>query len=95
MPPVRLARRMFAGSEVAFFDSLRIGIPAVCRSEIMSVDRRQGSRGDLILVRVSDEIGQNGSVCIKTVLLARRFVQHQRFGTGMLARTQHFFIHTE
>ncbi len=65
MPPVHLPRRMFAGSEVTFLAPLKIGIPASCISEIVSVDRRKGSRGDLILVRVSDDIGQDGRSCIK------------------------------
>lgn len=56
---------MFAGSEVTFLAPLKIGIPASCISEIVSVDRRKGSRGDLILVRVSDDIGQDGRSCIK------------------------------
>jgi 3-methylfumaryl-CoA hydratase len=65
MPPVRLPRRMFAGSEVHFIAPLRIGMPATCRSEIVSVDLRKSGRGDLILVRVADEVGQDGSVCIR------------------------------
>lgn len=65
MPPVRLPRRMFAGSEAHFVSPLRIGVPASCRSEIVSVDLRQSGRGDLILVRVLDEISQHGSLCIK------------------------------
>ena len=72
MPPVHLPRRMFAGSEVTFLAPLKIGIPASCISEIVSVDRRKGSRGDLILVRVSDDIGQDGRSCIKE--RARSFI---------------------
>lgn len=67
IPPVRLPRRMFAGSEIQFVSPLQIGISARCVSEIVSVDRRKGSGGDLVLVRVEDKISQNNTLCIKEV----------------------------
>ncbi len=67
MPPVRLPRRMFAGSEMNFVSPLKIGMAAVCQSEIVSVDLRKGGRGDLVLVRVADTISQNGNICINEV----------------------------
>ena len=65
MPPVRLPRRMFAGSDASFVGSLRMGVPSFCHSEILSVDRRQGRAGELVLVRVGDQIGQDGTICIR------------------------------
>lgn len=67
MPPVRLPRRMFAGSEMTFHAPIRIGIAATCVSEVVSVDRRKGSRGDLVLVRVADTVSQDGAPCIEEV----------------------------
>jgi 3-methylfumaryl-CoA hydratase len=67
MPPVRLPRRMFAGSEIEFVSPLQIGLSARCISEVVSVDRRKGSTADLVLVRVEDRISQNETLCIKEV----------------------------
>lgn len=64
LPPVRLPRRMFAGSEMKFISPLRIGIKAVCESEVVSVDLRQGRSGDLVIVRIADRIMQDGRRCI-------------------------------
>lgn len=64
LPPVRLPRRMFAGSAMKFLSPLKIGGVASCESEVVSVDLRQGSRGDLVLVRVADRIMQRGTLCI-------------------------------
>lgn len=65
LPPVRLPRRMFAGSEMKFLAPLKIGVAAVCESAVVSVDLRQGSRGDLVLVRVADKIVQAGKTCVE------------------------------
>jgi 3-methylfumaryl-CoA hydratase len=67
MPPVRLPRRMFAGSEIHFLSPLRIEVQAYRISEILSVDRRKGNSGDLVLVRVGDTISQNDTPCIKEI----------------------------
>lgn len=67
LPPVRLPRRMFAGSEMRFLSPLRIGMPARCVSKVLSVDRRKGTSGDLVLVRVEDRIDQGGAPCIEEV----------------------------
>lgn len=64
LPPVRLPRRMFAGSEMQFVSQLKIGVPARSESEVVSVDLRKGTKSDLVLVRVADTISQNGKTCI-------------------------------
>lgn len=65
LPPVRLPRRMFAGSEMKFLSPLKIGVAASCESAVVSVDLRQGKGGDLVLVRVADKIAQGGKTCIE------------------------------
>jgi 3-methylfumaryl-CoA hydratase len=64
MPPVRLQRRMFASADATFIAPLAIGTDAELQSEVISVDHRKGSQGDLVLVRVNDSISQNGAACI-------------------------------
>lgn len=58
LPPVRLPRRMFAGSSLNFHRLLMIGMPATRISRIASVDHRSGKGGDLIFVRVASSISQ-------------------------------------
>ena len=65
MPPVRLPRRMFAGSDVRFLHSLKIGHAVTRVSRIVSVEHRHGKTGDLIFVRVSITISQADRVCIE------------------------------
>jgi 3-methylfumaryl-CoA hydratase len=65
LPPVRLPRRMFAGSEMKFLGPLKIGVAGACESEVVSVDLRQGKAGDLVIIRVADRIVQGGQLCIE------------------------------
>lgn len=61
LPPVRLPRRMFAGSTLKFHSPLSIGSPATRRSRIASVDHRRGKSGDLVFVRVAAIVSQQGA----------------------------------
>jgi 3-methylfumaryl-CoA hydratase len=65
MPPVKLPRRMFAGSDLRFLQPLQIGETVTRDSRIVSVEHRHGKTGDLVFVRVAIEIGQAGKVCIE------------------------------
>jgi 3-methylfumaryl-CoA hydratase len=65
MPPVRLPRRMFAGSDVRFPHPLKIGQAVTRVSRITSVEHRYGKTGDLIFVVVSIIISQADRVCIE------------------------------
>jgi len=65
LPPVRLPRRMFAGSDLAFHAPLRIGKAVTCVSRIASVDLRSGKSGPLIFVRVAMTLSQGDAVCIE------------------------------
>lgn len=65
MPPVRLPRRMFAGSDIRFLRFLQIAQAVTRVSRIVSVEHRRGKTGDLVFVRLSISISQADTVCIK------------------------------
>jgi 3-methylfumaryl-CoA hydratase len=65
MPPVRLPRRMFAGSDVRFSHLLKIGQAVTRVSRIASVEHRHGKSGDLVFVTVSIIISQADRICIE------------------------------
>jgi len=65
LPPVRLPRRMFAGSDIRFPGELTIGRAAVRKSTIAAVDHRRGRTGDLVFVRVQSTIAQDDAPCIE------------------------------
>jgi 3-methylfumaryl-CoA hydratase len=65
MPPVRLPRRMFAGSDIRFLGVVVVGREAVRRSNIVAVDHRRGRSGELVFVRVQSTITQSNAPCIE------------------------------
>jgi 3-methylfumaryl-CoA hydratase len=56
LPPVPLPRRMWAGGELEFFDSLRVGDEVTKTSRIADVTMKSGSSGILCFVSVNHEI---------------------------------------
>ncbi|WOH83170.1 MaoC family dehydratase N-terminal domain-containing protein [Bradyrhizobium sp. BEA-2-5] len=56
LPPVPLPRRMWAGGEIEFLDSLRIGDEAKRTSKIVDVTVKSGSTGTLCFVSVDHEV---------------------------------------
>jgi 3-methylfumaryl-CoA hydratase len=56
LPPVPLPRRMWAGGELEFFDSLRVGDEVTRASRIKDVTLKTGSTGTLCFVSVDHEI---------------------------------------
>ena len=62
MPPVPLPRRMWAGSDFAFHEPLRIGDMLSRTSTIAEVKEKSGRTGSLIFVKVRHEIRRNGSL---------------------------------
>lgn len=52
VPPIPLARRMWAGSRLRFLTPLRIGQAAERRSEINAIEEKQGRSGTLVFVTV-------------------------------------------
>lgn len=65
MPPVRLPRRMFAGSDLRFLKPLQIGQEVTRLSRIASVEHRRGKSGDLVFVQVSMAVSQGDTTCIE------------------------------
>lgn len=52
LPPVPLPRRMWAGGRIEFLRPLRVGEIMVRKSEILSVEPKQGKSGSLVFVTV-------------------------------------------
>jgi 3-methylfumaryl-CoA hydratase len=65
MPPVKLPRRMFAGSKVGFRAPLVAGREATKVTEITSVDYRQGKSGGLVFVRLHISVLQRDALCVE------------------------------
>jgi len=63
VPPIALPRRMFAGARLTFDGELRIGEPARRTSTITGLDVKQGRTGELIFLRIRNEmVGAHGSI---------------------------------
>jgi 3-methylfumaryl-CoA hydratase len=65
MPPVRLPRRMFAGSDIKFLRPLKIGQEVTRSSRIASVEHRRGKSGELVFVGLSISLSQADTVCLE------------------------------
>jgi 3-methylfumaryl-CoA hydratase len=64
LPPVPLPRRMWAGGELEFLDTLRVGDEATRKSEIADVTMKTGSTGTLCFVAVNHVITTARGVAI-------------------------------
>jgi 3-methylfumaryl-CoA hydratase len=62
MPPVPLPRRMWAGSDFEFHESLQIGDALQRTSTIVDVKEKSGRTGSLIFVKVKHEIRRNNQL---------------------------------
>ena len=61
LPPVKLPRRMWAGSRLAFHQPLRVGERVAQRSVVAAVVEKHGRRGPMVLVTVRHLVsGPNG-----------------------------------
>lgn len=65
LPPVPLPRRMWAGGRVDYLADLPIGALVEKRSEIASIDRKVGKRGELVFVTVRHTLSADGTACIR------------------------------
>ncbi|MCS3447021.1 MULTISPECIES: FAS1-like dehydratase domain-containing protein [Bradyrhizobium] len=65
LPPVPLPRRMWAGGELEFFDSLRIGDEAKRTSKIADVTVKSGSTGTLCFVSVNHEVTTSRGLAVR------------------------------
>jgi len=65
LPPVPLPRRMWAGGELQFFDTLRVGDEQRRNSRIADVTVKKGSSGILCFVSVEHEVTTQRGVAIR------------------------------
>jgi 3-methylfumaryl-CoA hydratase len=65
LPPVPLPRRMWAGGELEFLDSLRVGDEATRTSRIADVTVKAGSTGTLCFVAVEHVVTTSRGVAIR------------------------------
>ena len=65
LPPVPLPRRMWAGGELQFFDTLRVGDEQRRNSRIADVTVKKGSSGTLCFVSVEHEVTTPRGVAIR------------------------------
>ncbi|WP_110240904.1 FAS1-like dehydratase domain-containing protein [Nocardioides gilvus] len=65
LPPVGLPRRMFAGGEVSWLRSPRVGEQVRTESRVTSVSDKTGRSGPLVLVVVESQVfGEDGGLCL-------------------------------
>jgi 3-methylfumaryl-CoA hydratase len=65
LPPVPLPRRMWAGGELEFIDTLRVGDEVTRTSRIKDVTLKSGSTGTLCFVSVDHEIATPRGIAIR------------------------------
>ena len=65
LPPVPLPRRMWAGGELEFFDTLRVGDESKRWSRIADVTMKTGSTGVLCFVSVEHEVTTPRGIAIR------------------------------
>src|SRR6201982_2015517 len=65
LPPVPLPRRMWAGGELEFLDTLRVGAEPKRSSRISDVTRKTGSTGTLCFVSVAHEVTTPRGIAIR------------------------------
>ena len=79
LPPVPLPRRMWAGGEIQFFDTLRVGDEVQRNSRILDVTVKTGSTGTLCFVAVEHEIE---SLRRGTAILERQDIVYREITTA-------------
>jgi 3-methylfumaryl-CoA hydratase len=65
LPPVPLPRRMWAGGELQFFDTLRVGDASTRKSRISDVTMKIGSTGPLCFVLVEHVVTSPRGIAIR------------------------------
>lgn len=80
LPPVTLASRMFAASEIRFDAPLVLDREATLTGEVVRLDHKRGASGDLVLAEVAIAIVQDGTTCV-----AERQTIIYRDGGGTIA----------
>lgn len=65
LPPLPFARRMWAGGSLAFRGGFAIGERITRRSEILAIDFKTGSTGDMAFIRVGHDLKGEGGGAIR------------------------------
>jgi 3-methylfumaryl-CoA hydratase len=65
LPPISLARRMFAAAQLSFEEPLLLGGDAELTSTIADVTHKTGKTGDLVFVEVDRVLSQEGTVRVR------------------------------
>ncbi len=60
LPPVPLPRQVYGGTEIQFFQPLKVGERITRTSKILDVQLKEGRNGSLVLIKLQNEI-QNSS----------------------------------
>ena len=81
LPPVPLPRRMWAGGELEFIDTLRVGDEVTRTSRIKDVSLKSGSTGTLCFVAVDHELtthaaSRSASGTISSIAMSRPLPPH-------------------
>ncbi len=64
LPPAPFHRRMWAAGSITVYRPLRLGVPASRRSEVASVEFKEGRSGAMCFVTVNHVVSQEGSRAI-------------------------------
>ncbi len=64
LPPVNLARRMWAGGTLAFHAPLHIGAEIMRNSKITAITEKQGTSGPMVFVTVAHELFEGATLAI-------------------------------
>jgi 3-methylfumaryl-CoA hydratase len=65
LPPIPLARRMWAAGRVQVHRPLRLGVPAEKVTTIGAIDLKQGRTGVLVFVALTHSLQQEGDTCVR------------------------------
>ncbi len=69
LPPVPLDRRMYAGSDISFYEPIFIGSILYRHSKIEAINSKQGSSGPLVFVKVKHTIYRMDKGNLKKIIL--------------------------
>lgn len=65
LPPAPLPRRMWAAGSLLIEQPLRLGVPTQRRSQVRSIEVKQGRSGSLVFLNLDHELVQDGMLCIR------------------------------
>ena len=81
LPPVPLPRRMWAGSDFAFHEPLRVGDALSRTSTIVDVKEKTGLTGSLLFVKVCHEVRRQGAQAVALTFNVHRIHYDRKYVT--------------